>query len=35
MYFQGYGFREKLLDKCMKSRLSEETSTSHIVNAIK
>ena len=30
-----YGFRKALLDKCLKSRVSEDPSTSNIANGIK
>ena len=32
MYFPNYGFRNGLLDKCLKSRVSEEPLTSNIIN---
>ena len=35
MYFGNYGFRKTLLDKCLKSRVSEDSSTSNMVNGIK
>ena len=35
MYFQNYGFRKTLLDKCQKSRISEDPLTSIMVNGIK
>ena len=30
MYFQNYGFLKTLLDKCLKSRVSEDPSTSNM-----
>ena len=33
--FPNYGFRKTLLDKCLKSRISEERLTSNMVNGIK
>ena len=35
MYFLNYGFRKTLLDKCLKCRVSEDPSTSNMVNRIK
>ena len=35
MYFPNYGFRKTLLDKCLKSHVSEDLSTSNMVNGIK
>ena len=35
MYFLNYGFRKALLDKCLKSRVSEDPWTSNMVNGIK
>ena len=35
MYFLNYGFRKTLLDKCLKSCVSEDPSTSNMVNGIK
>ena len=35
MYFGNYGFRKTLLEKCLKSRASEDPSTSKIKNGIK
>ena len=35
MYFGNYGFRKTLLEKCLKSRASEDPSTSKIINGIK
>ena len=32
MYFQNYRLQEKLLDKCLKSLILKDTSTSHMVN---
>ena len=32
MYFQNYGFRKRWLDKCVKSPVSEDPSTSNMVN---
>ena len=35
MYFGIYGFEKTLLDKCLKSRVSGDPSTSNMVNGIK
>ena len=35
MYFRNYGFRKRLLDKCLKSRVSEDPSTTNMINGIK
>ena len=35
MYFQNEGLRKTLLDKCLKSRVSEEPSTGNITNGLK
>ena len=35
MYFRNYGFRKTLLDKCLKTRVSEDPSTSNMVSGIK
>ena len=35
MYLTNYGFQKTLLDKCLKSRVSEDPSTSNMINAIK
>ena len=34
MYFRNYAFRKTLLDKFLKSRVSEDLSTSNMVNGI-
>ena len=35
MSFGNYGIRKTLLDKCLESRISEDPSTSNMVNGIK
>ena len=35
MYFRNYAFRKTLLDKCLKSRVSEDPSTYYMENGIK
>ena len=35
MYFQTYGLRKTRLDKCLKSPVSEDPSTSNMVNGPK
>ena len=35
MYLRKYEFQKTSLDKCLKSRVSEELSTSNMVNGIK
>ena len=35
MYFRNYDPLKTLLDKCLKSRISEDSSTSNMVNGIK
>ena len=35
MYFRNYGFRKTLLNKCLKSHVSEDPSTVNMVNGIK
>ena len=35
MYFVNYGLRKMLLDKCLKSRVSKDRSTSNLINGIK
>ena len=35
MYFEKYGLRKRWLDECLKNRVSEDISTSNIVNGPK
>ena len=35
MFFRNYGFQKILLDKCLKSDVSEDPSTSNMVNGIR
>ena len=35
MYFQTNGLRKTLLDKCLKSPVSEDPSTGNVVNGLK
>ena len=35
MYLRNYGFRKALLDKCLKSRVSEDPWKRNMVNGIK
>ena len=35
MYLRKYELQKKFLDKCVKSRVSEDPSTSNMVNGIK
>ena len=35
MYFQNYGLGKPCLDKCLKSRVSEDPSTINMVNGMK
>ena len=35
MYFRNYGFRKAFLDKYLKSRVSEDSWTSNMVNRMK
>ena len=35
MHFGNYGFQKTLLDKCLKSRISEDPSTINMVNRMK